>query len=76
MRIAERTLPRLQAIAKDAQATFVLTTAAILDLVKDYQEQIPEFAAVTWIDTEQVPMELATAWVDPPGQTHTFLNKG
>jgi acyl-CoA synthetase (AMP-forming)/AMP-acid ligase II len=61
----KRTLPRLQAIAKDAQATFVLTTAAILDLVKDYHEQIPEFEAVKWIDTERVLIELATEWVDP-----------
>jgi acyl-CoA synthetase (AMP-forming)/AMP-acid ligase II/alkylation response protein AidB-like acyl-CoA dehydrogenase/acyl carrier protein len=62
----KRTLPRLQAIAKDAQATFVLTTAAILELVKDYREQIPEFANVTWIDTERVPVELAAEWVEPP----------
>jgi acyl-CoA synthetase (AMP-forming)/AMP-acid ligase II/alkylation response protein AidB-like acyl-CoA dehydrogenase/acyl carrier protein len=61
----KRTLPRLQAIAKDAQATFVLTTAAILDLVRDYREQIPEFAAVKWIDTDRIPMELATEWVEP-----------
>jgi acyl-CoA synthetase (AMP-forming)/AMP-acid ligase II/alkylation response protein AidB-like acyl-CoA dehydrogenase/acyl carrier protein len=61
----KRTLPRLQSIAKDAQATFVLTTAAILDLVGDYREQIPEFADVKWIDTEQVSIELAEEWVDP-----------
>ena len=60
----KRTLPRLQAIAKDAQATFVLTTAAILDLVGDYRGQIPEFEAVKWIDTDRVSIELATEWVE------------
>jgi acyl-CoA synthetase (AMP-forming)/AMP-acid ligase II/alkylation response protein AidB-like acyl-CoA dehydrogenase/acyl carrier protein len=68
----KRTLPRLQAIAKDARATFVLTAAAILDLVKDYRERVPEFAGVNWIDTEQVPIELAAEWVAPHLQPDTI----
>jgi acyl-CoA synthetase (AMP-forming)/AMP-acid ligase II/alkylation response protein AidB-like acyl-CoA dehydrogenase/acyl carrier protein len=61
----KRTLPRLQAIAKDAQASFVLTTSAILSLVEEFREQIPEFQAMRWIDTEQVALELAEEWLDP-----------
>lgn len=61
----KRTLPRLQAIAKDAQASFVLTTSAVLSLVEEFREQIPEFHAIRWIDTEQVASELAESWSDP-----------
>jgi acyl-CoA synthetase (AMP-forming)/AMP-acid ligase II/alkylation response protein AidB-like acyl-CoA dehydrogenase/acyl carrier protein len=61
----KRTLPRLKAIARDAQAKFVLTTAKILALVEEYREQIPEFQSMTWIDTEQIPLELAENWFDP-----------
>lgn len=60
----KRTLPRLQAIAKDAQASLVLTTATILSLVEEFREQIPEFQAMRWIDTEQVTLELAEEWSD------------
>ena len=61
----KRTLPRLQAIIKDAQASFVLTTSTILSLVEEFREQIPEFQAMRWIDTEQVGLELAEEWQDP-----------
>ncbi|MFY0525958.1 AMP-binding protein [Archangium gephyra] len=37
-----RTLPRLRAIAQDAQATLVLTTHAIRDLVDGLSSQAPE----------------------------------
>ena len=61
----KRTLPRLQAIAKDAQASFVLTTSAILSLVEEFREQIPELQAMRWINTEQITLELAEEWSDP-----------
>ncbi|MBD1903169.1 fatty acyl-AMP ligase [Trichocoleus sp. DQ-A3] len=61
----KRTLPRLQAIAKDAQASLVLTTSGILSLVEEYDEKIPEFQAMSWIDTEQVDLSLAETWQDP-----------
>lgn len=61
----KRTLPRLQSIVKDAQASLVLTTAGILALVEEYDEKIPEFQAIRWINTEEVPLELADEWQDP-----------
>lgn len=61
----KRTLPRLREIAKDAQASFVLTTSTILSLVEEFREQIPEFQTMRWIDTEQVGLELAEEWQDP-----------
>jgi acyl-CoA synthetase (AMP-forming)/AMP-acid ligase II len=61
----KRNLPRLVAIAKDAQASFVLTTGSILALLDEFREEIPEFGAMRWIDTEQVNLQLAEEWKDP-----------
>lgn len=61
----KRNLPRLQAIAKDAQASFVLTTSDIISLVDESRHQIPEFQAMRWLATEQVELELAKDWQDP-----------
>lgn len=61
----KRTLPRLEAIVKDAQASIVLTTGGILSLLDEFREEIPEFRAIRWLDTEQVNLELAEEWKDP-----------
>ncbi len=61
----KRNLPRLQAIAKDAQASLVLTTSGIISLVEELRSEIPEFQAMRWIDTAQVPQELAREWQEP-----------
>ncbi|MEM9923111.1 MAG: AMP-binding protein [Cyanobacteria bacterium P01_D01_bin.50] len=61
----KRTLPRLQAIAKDAQASFVLTTSEIISLVGEGRHQIKEFQAMEWLATEEVELELADHWQDP-----------
>ena len=61
----KRTLPRLQAIAKDAQASLVLTTSRILALFKDLPSQAEEFQGMRWLTTENVNSELAAAWKAP-----------
>jgi acyl-CoA synthetase (AMP-forming)/AMP-acid ligase II len=61
----KRTLPRLRAIVKDAQATFVLTTAGILSLVENVRDEFPEFEQMRWIDTATVDLTLAEQWQDP-----------
>jgi acyl-CoA synthetase (AMP-forming)/AMP-acid ligase II len=61
----KRTLPRLSAIVKDAQATLVLTTESILTLIEEVRSEFPEFDAVRWIDTEKVDEQLAEQWQDP-----------
>jgi amino acid adenylation domain-containing protein len=58
----KRTLPRLQAIAKDAMAKFTLTTESILNLVEQQRKQIPEFKAMHWLTTERVEVNLAAFW--------------
>lgn len=61
----KRTMPRLQAIAKDASASFVLTTSGIISQLEEFRESVPEFQAMRWIDTEQIPLELADEWQEP-----------
>ncbi|WP_353572344.1 amino acid adenylation domain-containing protein [Candidatus Albibeggiatoa sp. nov. BB20] len=61
----KRTLPRLQAIAKDAQAKFTLTTESILALVNQHRQQIPEFKAMHWLTTENIQTDLALDWQRP-----------
>lgn len=61
----KRTLPRLQAIVKDAQATFVLTTERIRSILESAGLEFPEFAEMTWIATEEVDPALADQWQSP-----------
>ena len=61
----KRTMPRLQAIAKDAQASFVLTTSRILSVIGDFREQVAEFQAMRWLATEQITSVLASEWEEP-----------
>ncbi|AKQ66241.1 Non-ribosomal peptide synthetase [Myxococcus hansupus] len=61
----ERTLPRLRAIIEDAQATVVLTTSGILSLADFVFEQAPDFRALNWLATDDLPAEGAASWRDP-----------
>jgi acyl-CoA synthetase (AMP-forming)/AMP-acid ligase II len=61
----KRTLPRLRAIVKDAQAAFALTTAEILSLVDNVRDEFPEFNQMRWIDTATVDIAIALQWQDP-----------
>ena len=61
----KRTLPRLQAIAKDAQASFVLTTRGIISLIDEKSQQNSGFEALQWLATEEIDRELAKDWQAP-----------
>jgi amino acid adenylation domain-containing protein len=60
-----RTLPRLQAMIADAQATLILTTREILSLAEFLFEQAPELAALKWIATDAIAADVANAWRAP-----------
>lgn len=60
-----RPLPRIQAIAVNAQATLALTTANIL---KDLERRLihaPELKNLSWLATDSVPLQAATDWTEP-----------
>lgn len=58
----KRTLPRLQAVAKDAQASLILTTSPIIAVIEEYRHQIAEFQGMQWLATEEISIELAKEW--------------
>ena len=75
----KRTLPRLVAIAKDAQASLVLTTSRILSMVKEsfssqdaIGTQATEFPAMSWLATDQISGELAAEWQEPRVSSDTL----
>src|ERR1044072_8948901 len=49
-----RSLPRLQAIIADAQATLVLTTSSILERAKLIFREAPHLQALSWFATDKV----------------------
>ncbi|MEG5066785.1 AMP-binding protein [Microcoleus sp. B3-A4] len=68
----KRTLPRLQAIAKDARATITLTTLGIMSLVEEYRQQVPEFQQMQWLDSQAITLELAEQWQPPAIESDTL----
>ncbi|HEX8109870.1 MAG TPA: AMP-binding protein [Kofleriaceae bacterium] len=61
-----RTLPRLCAIARDAETGFVLTTNDILRLASDVTNAEPDLARLRWIASDAVPAGSESGW-RPPG---------
>ncbi|MEW6738174.1 MAG: fatty acyl-AMP ligase, partial [Acidobacteriota bacterium] len=58
----DRTLPRLLAIASDAQPKVVLTTAAILSMAEYMFSEDANFQTVRWLATDNIKDELAADW--------------
>ena len=57
--------PRLQAIAKDAQATLVLTNSTILANVEQRFGSTPDIAPLTCLATDQISPGCAANWRNP-----------
>ncbi|HZH79603.1 MAG TPA: fatty acyl-AMP ligase, partial [Archangium sp.] len=61
----ERTLPRLRAIIRDAEASVVLTTGFIVSMVEALFEQAPELRRLQWVATDELPEGLEEGWRRP-----------
>lgn len=70
--IRMQNVPRLEAIAADAQATVALTTSALLD---GPARRSPALAGLHWIATDAPSPGLAGSWTRPPldGDSLAFL---
>ncbi|MCC5669557.1 AMP-binding protein [Nostoc sp. CHAB 5784] len=55
-------MTRLQAIVKDAQASFALTTTSVLTNIEHSLKQEPELAALHYIATENITNNFALSW--------------
>ncbi len=60
-----RTPERLREIAIDARATVALTSTAILSRLQNSFPDEPALAALRWLDTEGLALDLAQAWKTP-----------
>ncbi|SEM40980.1 Acyl-CoA synthetase (AMP-forming)/AMP-acid ligase II [Stigmatella aurantiaca] len=71
----QRTLPRLQAIVKNASAKKILTTQAIKSMVSFFTPYAPELGEVEWIATDAVDVNQASEYQRPNigPQTLSFL---
>ncbi len=68
-----RTLPRLQAIARDSQADLILTVREFRDLAPQISSSAPGLAELEWIATDEIATD-AQAEVSPPdGDGIAFL---
>jgi acyl-CoA synthetase (AMP-forming)/AMP-acid ligase II len=61
----KRTLPRLREIIKDAEASLVLSTGRIIEMIQACGLEFPEFDTMRWVDTESIEAEMARDWQDP-----------
>lgn len=61
----QRTLPRLQAIIQDAEASVVLTTEPILSMASFLFAQAPDLQSLQWIATDALDAGLAEQWRSP-----------
>jgi acyl-CoA synthetase (AMP-forming)/AMP-acid ligase II len=60
-----RTLPRLRAIAHDAEAKLVLTTATVGRRMNELIASVPELAGARFIVTDHMAQESAVPWKEP-----------
>lgn len=61
----QRQLPRLLAIAADAEAKFVLTTGKVRGQSEDLFKRAPALKKLEWLATNDLPASLAAEWRDP-----------
>ncbi len=61
----DRTLPRLQAIVGNAEASVALTTEPIYNMAPFVFAQAPDLAAMQWLATDTVGDEDAAGWKQP-----------
>ncbi|WP_414517096.1 fatty acyl-AMP ligase [Nostoc sp. PCC 9305] len=69
---ANQSKSRLLAMAKDAEATFALTTTSVLANSQHWLVEYPELAQLRWLATDDIDADLADAWQKPLVNSHTL----
>ncbi|WP_224362051.1 non-ribosomal peptide synthetase [Hyalangium versicolor] len=67
-----RSLPRLEAMVRDAGARFVLTTGMIHSMAEMLFEQAPELGALKWLATDAPEAGLEDQWKEPEVRADTL----
>ena len=61
----QRNTPRIQAIAKDAQAAIALSTTAILSQVQSLLAATADSEALQWLTTDNLASDIEDCWQEP-----------
>ena len=61
----DRSLPKLRAIANDAEPVAALTSSALLPLTESIRAQAPDLQALPWLATDIIDSRLAEQWQEP-----------
>ena len=71
----KRTLPRLQAIAQNAQPSVILSTSKIFLDVQNFSDSIHDFDDIEWHFTDRLDVEHEKSWegVEPSKDSIAFL---
>ena len=64
--VVKRSLPRLQAVARDARASLLLTDSRTRPQLDEAGSELPEFRAMRWIATDEVGAEASRGWQPTP----------
>lgn len=56
-------IDRLRAIIQDSHAKYVLASSQVMRIAQPMLQELSEFAGVTFIATDQLPIELAQDWI-------------
>jgi acyl-CoA synthetase (AMP-forming)/AMP-acid ligase II len=65
-----RSLPRLCAIAHDAEPAVVLCPSGLATLAPELARHSPALSAIPWVATDTIADDLANAWRDPQVASH------
>jgi amino acid adenylation domain-containing protein len=71
----KRGLPRVQAIAVDSDADYVLTTTAVQAAIRRLSDQeagYERLAALRWLTTDTLPIDASDDWCEPDINEHTL----
>ena len=60
-----RTLPRFQAVANDAQPTVALTTSSFLPMVEHLAARCPDLRSIRWLTTDNLGDRQEQEWKEP-----------
>src|SRR5262249_46559205 len=67
-----RTLPRFQAITRDAEPLVALTTASLLPMFEALASQNPGLKSIRWLATDHLANEMMSEWVYPDSDRNSI----
>jgi acyl-CoA synthetase (AMP-forming)/AMP-acid ligase II len=67
-----RTLPRLEAVVRDAQPKVALTTSEAMREIEKLLPMSPEMRSIRWLATDSIPQSISEEWREPTIDSRTL----